>query len=180
MYGMVNKAIEEMVIMNHGEGMWERIKAKAGVEVEVFMSNESYPDDVTYNLVAAASELLQLPPGKILHAFGEHWILFTAQAGYGSLMEANGRTLPDFLRRLPDFHSRVAMIFPKLQPPRFECTDITEQSLNLHYFSHREGLAEFLVGLMHGLGKMFKTPVTVRQTAAKAQGADHDVFAVTW
>ena len=95
-------------------------------------------------------------------------------------MEANGRTLPEFLRNLPDFHSRVTMIFPKLQPPRFVCTDITERSLNLHYHSHREGLAEFVVGLMHGLGKMFKTPVTVRQAAAKSQGADHDVFEVNW
>ena len=180
MYGMVNKAMEEMVIKTHGEGTWEKIKAKAGVDIEVFMSNEGYSDDITYNLVAAASELLQTPPGKILHGFGEHWILYTAQEGYGSLMEANGRTLPEFLRRLPDFHSRVAMIFPQLQPPRFECSEITEHSLNLHYFSHRQGLAEFLVGLMHGLGKMFKTPVTVRQTAAKAQGADHDVFEVTW
>jgi hypothetical protein len=106
--------------------------------------------------------------------------LHTAQKGYGGLMQAAGRTLPEFLRNLPDFHSRVAMIFPKLQPPRFECTDITDRSLVMHYYSHREGLAEFVVGLMHGLGKMFNTPTTVRQTAAKAEGADHDVFEVSW
>lgn len=180
MYGMVNKAVEQMVVMHHGEAVWEQIKARAGVEVDVFMSNEGYPDEITYNLVAAACEILQAPPVQILRGFGEHWVLHTAQKGYGGLMQAAGRTLPEFLRNLPDFHSRVAMIFPKLQPPRFECTDITERSLTLHYFSHREGLAEFVVGLMHGLGKMFNTPTTVRQTAAKANGADHDVFEVTW
>ena len=72
MYGMVNKAVEEMVVMHHGEAMWEQIKAKAGVGMEVFMSNEAYPDEITYNLVAAASELLKLPAGQILRGFGEH------------------------------------------------------------------------------------------------------------
>lgn len=180
MYGMVNKAVEEMVVLHHGEETWERIKAKAGVDVEVFMSNEGYPDQITYNLVAAASEVLQTPADQILQSFGEHWILHTAQEGYGGLMQAAGKTLPEFLKNLPNFHSRVAMIFPQLKPPHFECSDITDRSLQLHYFSDRPGLAPFVVGLMRGLGKMFHTPVTVRQTATKTQGADHDVFEVTW
>lgn len=180
MYGMVNKAVEEMVCMHHSEAVWEQIKARAGVDVDVFMSNESYSDDITYNLVAAASEVLKLPAEQILIGFGEHWVLHTAQDAYGGLMHAAGKTLPEFLRNLPNFHSRVAMIFPKLQPPRFECTDITESSLVLHYFSHRQGLSPFVVGLMQGLGKMFKTPVTVRLMEAKSQGADHDKFEVTW
>ncbi len=180
MYGMVNKAIEEMVCRNHGEEVWEKIKAKAGIEVDVFMTNEGYPDELTYKLVAAASEVLGVPAGDILVGFGEHWVLYTAQEGYGGLMRAGGDNLPEFLRNLPDFHTRVTMVFPKLQPPRFHCTDITDRSLKLHYISHREGLAPFVVGLMQGLGKMFKTPVTVRLLEAKADGADHDVFDVTW
>lgn len=180
MYGMVNKAVEDMVCMHHGEQVWEQIKAKAGVDVEVFMSNEGYPDEITYDLVAAASVVLEVPAEQILHGFGEHWVLHTAQEGYGGLMKAAGKTLPEFLCNLPNFHSRVAMIFPKLQPPRFQCTDITDRSLKLHYFSHRPGLVPFVVGLMQGLGKLFKTPVTVTLREAKADGADHDVFDVTW
>ena len=180
MYGMVNKAVEEMVVMHHGEAVWEQIKARAGVDLDVFLSNEGYPDEITYNLVAAASEVLGVPAEQVLHGFGEHWVLHTAQEGYGGLMKAAGKSLPEFLRNLPNFHSRVSMIFPKLQPPRFQCTDITEGSLKLHYYSHREGLAPFVVGLMSGLGKMFHTPVTVRLAESKANGADHDVFDVSW
>ena len=95
-------------------------------------------------------------------------------------MRAAGRTLPEFLLNPPNFHSRVAMIFPELQPPRFKCTDITECSLKLHYFSHRRGLESFVVGLVRGLGKMFETPVTVDMAATRSWGADHDVFAVAW
>ena len=64
MYGLVNKAVEEMVCMHHGEPAWERIKAQAGIDVDVFMSNEGYPDDVTYRLVGAASAVLGVPPSR--------------------------------------------------------------------------------------------------------------------
>jgi len=166
--------------MHHGESVWEQIKAKAGVDIDVFMSNENYSDDITYKLVGAASEVLNLPAEQILIGFGEHWVLHTASEGYGGLMKASGKTLPEFMRNLPNFHSRVTLIFPKLQPPHFECTDITDRSLRLHYYSHRNGLAPFVVGLMQGLGKNFKTPAVVRPVAVKDHGADHDVFEVAW
>lgn len=180
MYGMVNKAIEQMVVMHHGEDAWERIKVKAGTDIEVFISNEPYPDDLTYSLVAAASDVLLVPQEELLYAFGEHWILHTAMESYGGLMRAAGRSIGEFLGNLPNFHARVSMIFPKLRPPHFECSDITDHSLNLHYHSDRPGLQAFVVGLMNGLGKMFKTPVQVTQTQFKSQGHTHDVFLVTW
>ncbi len=180
MYGMVNKAVEEMVCMHHGEQVWEQIKARAGVDVDVFMSNEGYPDEITYRLVGAASEVLGAPADRILEAFGEHWVLHTARDAYGGLLTAAGKTLPEFLHNLPNFHSRVAMIFPKLQPPRFECTEVEAGSLTLHYYTHRPGLAPFVVGLMQGLGKMYSTPVTVRRVRSREEGADHDVFDVRW
>jgi hypothetical protein len=48
MYGMVNKALEDMVVERFSEDAWERIKAEAGVDIDVFISNEGYPDEITY------------------------------------------------------------------------------------------------------------------------------------
>ncbi len=180
MYGMVNKAIEEMVVMHHGQETWERIKAKAGIDVDVFMSNEGYPDEVTYALVHASSEILGTPVDAILQAFGEHWVLHTAQEGYGGLLRAGGKSLSEFLINLPNFHTRVTMIFPNLQPPSFSCSDVGPTSLNLHYKTRRPGMTAFVVGLIHGLGKMYATPVAVRIETSRAQGADHDVFHINW
>lgn len=55
MYGLVNKAIEDMVCKGFGEDVWETIKQKAGIDIEGFISMEAYPDDVTHRLVRAAS-----------------------------------------------------------------------------------------------------------------------------
>ena len=180
MYGMVNKAIQDMVISGHGEETWDQIRQKAGVEDDVFVSTEGYPDEMTYALVSGASEVLNTPAHEVLEAFGIYWVVKTAQEGYGDMMAAGGKTLGEFLVNLPNFHSRVSMIFPHLAPPRFACTDITERSVRMHYRSHREGLAPFVVGLFKGLGQMFSTPVVVEHAIDKAAGADHDEFIVRW
>lgn len=178
MYGMINKAIEEMVVSSGGEDQWLAIKRRANVTEDIFISNQGYDDDLTYRLVAAASELLGQPAEAILHAFGEHWILNTARKGFGPIMATGGRTLRDFLVNLPHFHDRVALLYPKLVPPHFEITDPQERSLRLHYISPRPGLAAFVAGLLSGLGKMFDTPVRVTPEATKGAGADHDIFFV--
>jgi len=180
MYGMVNRAVEDMVCLHHGEAIWEQMKARAGVEVEVFLSNEAYPDELTYRLIAAGSAVLGQPTEKILEAFGEHWVLHTAREGYGDLLRAAGKSLPEFLRNLPDFHRRVAMIFTGLQPPWFQTTDRTDGSLELHYFTQRHGFTPFVIGLLQGLAKMYETPVKVLLLESKAKGADHDVFRIEW
>lgn len=180
MYGMVNRAVEEMVLMHYDGATWERIRAEAGVVEEEFMSHEAYPDEMTYRLVAAAAQCLNLPAEQILEGFGEHWVLVTAQNGYGAMMDAGGRSLPEFLRNLPGFHARVSLIFPDLKPPVFRVSDVTEYSLRLHYYSHRPGFAPFVVGLLRGLAARFATDVAVEPGASRTEGADHDEFLVKW
>ena len=180
MYGMVNKAIEQMVCAKHGEEVWETIKVKAEVEVEVFISNESYDDDVTYRLVAAASSVLGLPAETVLKGFGRYWVLETAQKGYGALMRSSGKNLAEFLVNLDHMHTRVKLMFPKLIPPRIECHAVTSSSLQLRYFSHRPGLAPFVIGLVEGLGEMFSTPAEVEQIGRRGGEVDHDTFLVRW
>jgi hypothetical protein len=160
--------------------VWERIKQRAGIDVDVFISNEGYDDSVTYALVGAASEELNLPAEKILEAFGIHWVVKTAQKGYGDLLASGGGNFKEFMVNLPNFHARLSMIFPHLQPPEFACSDIGERSLRLHYRSQRAGLSPFVRGLILGLGQLFQTEVAVAQVAHKSAGADHDEFAVQW
>ena len=147
MYGLVNKAIHELIEKEHGESAWEQICARAGLDDQLFISHESYPDDVTYNLIAAASETLDVDSESLLEKLGEHWILHTAHAGYGHMLESSGKNLGEFLINLPNFHTRVQLIFPKLKPPHFECAYVSERSVTLSYHTHRAGLTPFLIGL---------------------------------
>lgn len=181
MYGIVNKAIEDLIKENFGEEKWEAIKRKSGVDVDYFLSNEPYDDDITFKLAGAASEELKISVGDVLIAFGEWWVLKTSKEKYGGLMDAGGTTLKQFLHNLPVFHNRVMLIYPKLTPPEFKISDETDHSIHIHYYSKREGLQEFVRGILQGLGKMYNTPVVIEQIGTKqSQVSDHDVFKVSW
>lgn len=178
MYGLVNSAIETMVTERFGAETWERIKVEAGVDADQFLALHQYPDASTYDLVSAASRVLGASATEILEAFGEYWISHSAKRGYGDLMRAFGASLPDFLQSLDNLHARLALTIPEMRPPSFQVTERGADSLILHYYSDRPGLGPFVVGLVRGLGKMFKTPVAVEPHLTKAGGADHDSFVV--
>ncbi|WP_353566170.1 heme NO-binding domain-containing protein [Haloferula sargassicola] len=176
----MNKAIRDRLIERHGEEAWYRIRDRAGIEQDVFLFNEGYPDEITYALVAATSAELDLPADEVLRDFGEFWALDIAHGPFGALVTACGSTLGDFLRHLPAMHTRTAMIFPDLDPPRFECDVLAEGSARLHYHTPRTGLTHFIIGLVHGMAKYFQTACEVTVVERKDAGADHDVFEVSW
>lgn len=180
MYGMVNRSVEELITSVHGEATWLAVKRRAGVADEAFISHVGYPDDITYRLVAAASDVLGIPPDDILRAFGEHWVLHTAAKGYAHFLRAGGNAIDEFLCHLPHLHDRIVLVYPKLIPPRFEVTDRMSRSLHLHYYTHRPGLTAFAEGLIIGLGKLFGTPTRVTLLQSKTAGGDHDEFLVEW
>jgi hypothetical protein len=179
-YGLVNQAIEDLVRSNQGDATWEVIKQRAGVQTEAFLGMEEYPDDVTYKLVQAAAEILNTHREEFLRAFGEYWVLYTAKKGYGEMLTAAGKNLQEFLQNLDTLHTRVGVIMPNLQPPSFGCTEVSDHSLNLHYYSHRQGLAPMVIGLVQGLGKMFGTETEVQHIKGHHTGDDHDVFYISW
>lgn len=180
MYGLVNQALEDFVRRGYGDAAWTKIRDNAGVNLDMFVSMDSYPDEVTYKLVGAATEALSLDASHILEAFGEHWVLYTAQAGYGEMLGMFGTDLRSFLDNLDNLHSHVAMSFPALRPPSFAVEQIEgDPGLLLHYRSERAGLAPMVIGLLKGLGKRFSQEISVRQTAQRGQD-DHDIFRIDY
>ena len=153
---------------------------RSGIKEEFFISNEAYDDDVTYLLAGAVSEETGISLKDVLIAFGEFWVLHTGKEKYGSLMKAGGDSLKEFLINLPNFHSRVMLFYPKLTPPEFRVTNIEESSVNVHYFSKRQGLQEFVRGLLQGLGKLYNTPVEIRLIQTREEGAKHEIYNVSW
>jgi len=180
MYGIVNRAIEDLVIANFGEDKWDAVKKRSGVNVDYFVSNVPYDDDITYKLAGAIGEEMEMTVTDVLQALGEWWILKTGKEKYGGLMEAGGHNLREFLVNLPIFHNRIMLIYPKLTPPEFKISDVRDKSINIHYFSKREGLQEFVRGLLSGLGKMYDTPTEIELIQSRNEGSDHEIFKVSW
>jgi hypothetical protein len=180
MYGLINRAVKGLVTEQFGIDAWNRIRSRAGVQEEDFISMESYDDSVTYDLVAAASEELGLSAETILEAFGSYWVEYTAVEGYGELLDSAGKTLPEFLANLDQMHARVKLAFPDLKPPRFRISDSTDSGLTLHYFSHRPGLSALVTGLVKGLASRFGREVEVTPFRTGEGEEAHDAFKILY
>lgn len=178
MYGIVNQAIQGLVTENFGAEKWQEIKQAAQIDVDYFLSDQPYDDDITFNLVGAASNVLNLPASAILEAFGKYWVLKTGMEKYGDLMKAGGKDFKEFLHNLPHFHSRIMLIYPKLSPPEFLVEDQDEKTILLHYYSSREGLTYFVIGLIHGIAEMFGTTCQIELKSNEKTDVWHDVFTV--
>ena len=179
MYGLINKAVEGLVREKFGADAWRRIRTRAGLPDEPFVSMEQYPDKTTYDLVGAASIELGAPAEAILEEFGRYWTIYTAEAGYGELMKSAGSTFPEFLRNLDQLHTRVRLSFPHLSPPSFQVSEERAGALSLHYYSERPGLAPLVVGLLRGLGERFELELSIEVERVET-GRPHDLFRIRW
>jgi len=177
MHGAVNQAIEDLVIKEFGIAAWKQVKEKSGFKDEIFLSNQPYPDDLTFKLVVAAHEVSGLPVDTLLFAFGEHWILETGLKKYGAVLQAGGSDYMDFMIKLPEFHGRVMMLYPNIIPPEFEVIE-KNGKLIVDYHSIRDGLNSFVQGLLSGIAKMFKQDIEIKVLAHKSEGAANDQFEI--
>lgn len=178
MYGIVNKAIQELVTEHYGEETWERVRNKSQVAISSFLSTAQYPDEITFQLALAAAEELKASLRQVLLSFGEFWILNTGKKHYGQLMEAGGVSFPDFLVNLPSFHSRVMLYYPNISPPEFKVRRIGLHEIDLYYYSTRNGLTDFVEGLIHGIGKMFNISIQIDLVESKTQNNEYDRFRI--
>lgn len=180
MYGIVNNAIESLVKTSFGEENWDVVLKKSNIGIDYFLDSQPYDDATTFALANAVSEVNNMPLSDVFRAFGEWWIIKTGNERYSHLMQAGGNNLKEFLVNLPAFHNSIMLIYPQLTPPEFKVSDIEENSLHLHYFSKREGLREFVHGLISGLGKLYKVPVEINLICSREEGSNHEIFKISW
>lgn len=178
MYGLVNQAVKEMVIEGYGEAMWGKIRSEAGV-VDVFVSLDQYPEDLTDKLVKAASAILHTSASEILAGFGEYWVGF-ASRNYDYVLDMSGQDFLAFIKNLNNMHARIGLWMPDLKPPSFLVTDETRGAFKLQYRSSRSGYAPMVKGLLKGLGERFNTDVSIEHVRGAEQGLNFEEFAVCY
>jgi hypothetical protein len=179
MYGLINQAIMGHISDSFGNDAWEKVRIKAGVRDEFFLSNKIYEDEITFDLVAAASDILFVDVDTLLRSFGKYWVLKIAKEKYAKLMEYAGNNFIEFMDQLPNFHSRVMLLYPEIIPPEFLKEKIDEKSFLLHYYSKRIGLGSFMTGLIEGLAQMYDTECEIEQVENEITEISHIVYKVT-
>jgi len=179
-YGLINNAMQSMIREKFGDDQWDRIQEASGVPEDSFLTMRSYDDALTYDLVGAAAEVLGAPVEICLEMFGEYWVLETATKAYGPLMDASGDSMVEFLNNLNALHDRITGTFLNYVPPEFEVEELDGQRHRIHYFSQRQGLVPFVVGLLKGLSLRFDNELEIHsQEEVDADKGTHAIFEVS-
>ncbi len=170
MYGMIHRAVRQMVLDDKGEATWAEIERAAGLGPAELISAEVYDDEVTLKLIGATAEILAEPVDELLLAFGRYWISFAERGSFGQVLNFTGTDLISFIGNLDNMHQGVQAVMPEARMPSFKLLDATPGRLLVCYASTRTGLERFVEGLLLGLLDRFGHVGTVSERPANGQG----------
>ncbi len=180
MYGLINSALQNMVRDKFGEEKWLEVLERSGVPEDSFLTMRSYDDAITYQLAGAASEVLGAPVEACLEMFGEYWVQETASKSYGTLMDASGDTMVEFLQNMNALHDRITGTFLNYVPPEFTVEEIEAPRYKIHYMSKRKGLTPFVDGLLKGLALRFGSELEIHsRDDVEAGEGTHTIYEVS-
>uniref|UniRef100_A0AAR5P7X4 guanylate cyclase n=1 Tax=Dendroctonus ponderosae TaxID=77166 RepID=A0AAR5P7X4_DENPD len=157
------------------------LRKNAEVQMEgQFLVRQIYDDELTYNLIYAAVEVLNIPANTILELFGKTFFEFCQDSGYDKILQVLGATPRDFLQNLDALHDHLGTLYPGMKAPSFRCTERPEDgALVLHYYSDRPGLEHIVIGIVKTVAsKLHNTEVEIEILKTKEE-CDHVQFLIT-
>lgn len=161
MFGMIHRSARAMVLEQFGPAAWDQILASAELDDGDFVSAQSYPDEVTFRLITSAAATAGLTIEQTLQAFGHHWVKNSNTGVYANVMAILGESFLEALTNLDRMHASIQIAMPEAQLPQFVIVSQDEQAIKLAYYSKRDGLESFVLGLLEGLLNRYNQPGSV-------------------
>jgi len=173
---MVHTAARDLVIKDHGIEIWENLLVNQGFNEAEFISGNVYKDERTIELVVALSKELNIEMSEMLKKFGYHWVDYSAKTSFGSVYKLYGEDVFTFLENLDRMHDAIEAAIPEARTPFFECVGRSDKHMDIIYSSHREGLTDFVEGLLNGVLNYFETPGSAKYIKKVETGELFTIF----
>lgn len=170
MYGIIHRALEDLVTQRFGFEQWAVIASTAGVSSAELLTMRNYSDETTMALVASASEHLGVDTADCLEMFGHFWVTEFAPKDFTTALPSTGSDSFDYIASLNHLHERLASVFIRYQPPRFDIVERDRQSLLVSYSSTRSGLSPFVLGLLNGIADRTGQKLAVEMLSTRREG----------
>jgi len=160
MKGIIVECLGKLVVTQFGQDKWEKSLKDVGLSpFRVFWPSSDIDDAKVMELVAAVCKNLDISLAQAADAFGEYWINSYTPYTYPQYY-ARHSTARDFLLDLNNIHLEMTRMMQDAQPPKFDYTWRDDETLVIHYKSHR-GLVDFVVGIAKGVGKYYEENLDV-------------------
>ena len=172
MKGVVFNMLEEFVVENAGEEVFEEILDTCEfINVEPFVGPGTYPDEDLNELVSKTIAKLDIPLPDALRAFGKFaFPKLTEKVPDWLVNHAHPK---DFLLTLENIvHVEVRKLYKDADPPRFSFADPGPDELVINYQSGRR-LYDFMDGLIEGVGDHFDTAIEYTREITAENGEEY-------
>lgn len=175
MKGIIFNILEDVVVAEHGEAVWDVLLDVAQSE-GVWTALGNYDDAEIGRLVRAAAAALDVSPDTVLRWFGRAAIPRLAER-YPEFFEPHAETHA-FLLTLNDvIHREVVKLYPGARTPRFGFEEPGGRVLMVEYVSARQmcALAE---GMIEGAADHYGERVAVEHVECLARGGARCLMSV--
>ena len=137
MHGLINRAIERFVRDTYGRDTWGEVTAKAELECAEFESMLTYEDEVTDQVLDAASTVLDKPREEVLEDIGTYLVSHPKVEALRRLLRFGGVNFTEFLHSLDDLPGRARLAVANLDMPDLELREHGSLSFSLIFASPR-------------------------------------------
>jgi methyl-accepting chemotaxis protein len=162
MKGTIVQCVADLVQSVGGKEKWREILRKSNLPEDLRITRIADIDDaVIQTVLGNICEVLHLTLPQVIDAFGDYWVNVYAPKYYKAYYYGIN-TARALIIGVDKIHEQVTKIMPNAHPPRFDFEEIGENTLRVHYKSHRK-MIDFYIGLVKGVGKFFKAPLTVKK-----------------
>jgi guanylate cyclase soluble subunit beta len=168
MYGMIHRAVRQMVFDELGEDVWLALEHKLGIGPTELLTGMVYDDALTIAIISEASARLNISVDACLFEFGRYWIKYAEHGSLASIMNFTGQDLASFIKNLDRLHLAVGAAMPGARLPSFTTISKEPGRLMVEYRSDRTGLEQFVLGLFDGLITRFGATGDVKIAEHKA------------
>ncbi|MGZ3757150.1 MAG: heme NO-binding domain-containing protein [Mucilaginibacter sp.] len=176
---ITNNTIHKSIKALYSQDKYNAIHKLSQITNDLFTST-SCEESVTYKLACELSADAKIPVEDTLRAMGECWLLTVGREKHLGLLKCGKLNFQDLLMNIPLFYERIMQLDKKQSDVDLSIRTNGSTSVDFEYMSGKPGLAEFMRGALHGLGRIFSIPVIVQLIENKNDTNIKSTFRVSW
>lgn len=99
--------------------------------------------------------------------------------GYEPVLHTLGKDFFTLLLNLDSLHDNFLSSFPEMKVPSLRPERNADDTMLVHYYSQRRGLAPFMMGALKSAARMmYDLDIEIHHRVKRGKDCDHDVFHV--
>jgi predicted hydrocarbon binding protein len=170
MHGILHKSLKTYVAENMGEGVWDDVMDRAGIDPKLYLPVSHYPDDELTDAIAEIAAMSGHDEATVETDFGKS-VAPDLLSTFNAHVRDDWSTL-DLLEHLPEIYEQIESQNPETDTPDLDISRLGSSSVAIEYASDRD-LCTLGEGILVGILEEFDEDATVTHETCQREGEDH-------